>query len=451
MKVPGKQSVIRGGRGNVAVSALVAMVMAVGASGLLTAPAVAEESSGQGYIVTFVAGRAAPPSRRRSRPPARSTSISSPPCRMHAVHGHRHRRAPRLRADATGLVRRARPQVREAQGDSRSTRRTPTSGRCRRSAGTRRSGRSSPPAPRPSPSSTPASTPRTTSPATSSPAPRCSMASPGPTTRNGHGTAMAEHRRRRTSTTASASPVSATRASTSCPSRSSAPTASARTPTSSRASSTPPTTAPTSSSCRSPTPAPVRRSRLRSTTPGRRAPSLVAATGNDGPPPRPTRPASPRSSASPRPTGPTRCGPAQTPAPTPSSLPPESIIATDAGTVTGTSASAAIVAGAAALVKANDPAASNGVVVGRLARTADAAGTADQTGNGRVNLARALSDDSAGALVPEGVAGSGGPVVGPYRLPATPPSRVRSRAPPQVLPALRGPPSRASRTAPIRR
>ena len=56
--------------------------------------------------------------------------------------------------------------------------------------------------------------------------------------------------------------------------------------------------------------------------------------------------------------------------------------------ITGTSASAAIVAGAAALLLANDSSASNGVIVGRLARNADTAGTADQTGNGRVNLNR---------------------------------------------------------------
>ena len=42
--------------------------------------------------------------------------------------------------------------------------------------------------------------------------------------------------------------------------------------------------------------------------------------------------------------------------------------------ITGTSASAALVAGAAALLKANDACASNGVIVGRLARNADAAG-----------------------------------------------------------------------------
>ncbi len=60
--------------------------------------------------------------------------------------------------------------------------------------------------------------------------------------------------------------------------------------------------------------------------------------------------------------------------------------------ITGTSASAAEVSAAAALLRAADPSASNGVIVGRLARNADAAGTVDQTGNGRLNLARAISD-----------------------------------------------------------
>ena len=57
--------------------------------------------------------------------------------------------------------------------------------------------------------------------------------------------------------------------------------------------------------------------------------------------------------------------------------------------VTGTSAAAAIVAGAAALVLAADPKASNATVVGRLARTAARAGTRTQTGNGRLD-SRAL-------------------------------------------------------------
>ncbi|HEX5014853.1 MAG TPA: S8 family serine peptidase, partial [Candidatus Limnocylindrales bacterium] len=85
-------------------------------------------------------------------------------------------------------------------------------------------------------------------------------------------------------------------------------------------------------------------------------------------------------------------------------------------TITGTSASAAHVAAAAALLRASDGSLSNGVIVGRLARTADAAGTSAETGNGRLNLARALGDSSADAVQPAGAApaGSGGPFVGPY-------------------------------------
>nr|MBA3655564.1 S8 family serine peptidase [Actinomycetota bacterium] len=82
--------------------------------------------------------------------------------------------------------------------------------------------------------------------------------------------------------------------------------------------------------------------------------------------------------------------------------------------VSGTSAAAAHVAAAAALLRAHDSALANGVVVERLARTADAAGTANQTGNGRLNLARALGDTSTGSVKPEGTAGDGGPFVGPY-------------------------------------
>src|SRR3990170_2916078 len=81
--------------------------------------------------------------------------------------------------------------------------------------------------------------------------------------------------------------------------------------------------------------------------------------------------------------------------------------------VSGTSAAAAEVAGAAALAKAVDPSASNGVIVGRLARNADAVGTVEQTGNGRLNLARAIIDTSTDAVVPAGAPG-GGPLVGPY-------------------------------------
>jgi protocatechuate 3,4-dioxygenase beta subunit len=94
-------------------------------------------------------------------------------------------------------------------------------------------------------------------------------------------------------------------------------------------------------------------------------------------------------------------------------------LATGSGTVTGTSASAAVVAGSAALLMANDASAGNGVIVGRLARTADAAGNVSDTGNGRLNLARALSDAGTDPVVPEGVAGDGGPYVGPYVVAAS--------------------------------
>src|SRR4029079_1910819 len=67
-------------------------------------------------------------------------------------------------------------------------------------------------------------------------------------------------------------------------------------------------------------------------------------------------------------------------------------IAAGGGTtsVTGTSASAAEVSAAAALLRAADARATNGTIVGRLARSADAAGTVAETGNGRLNLGRAL-------------------------------------------------------------
>jgi len=83
--------------------------------------------------------------------------------------------------------------------------------------------------------------------------------------------------------------------------------------------------------------------------------------------------------------------------------------------ITGTSASAAEVAGAAALLRAAYGA-SNGVVVSRLAKNAEPAGSPQQTGNGRLNLDRALADTSTGAIQPAGAApvGGGGPYVGPY-------------------------------------
>ena len=105
--------------------------------------------------------------------------------------------------------------------------------------------------------------------------------------------------------------------------------------------------------------------------------------------------------------------------------PGTNILTTDIGnsyiTISGTSTSAAIVAGAAAQMLAIDPTLTNGVIVGRLARTADVAGTQEQTGNGRINLARALLDAGTDFVQPAGAApvGGGGPFVGPYRAAAS--------------------------------
>ena len=84
--------------------------------------------------------------------------------------------------------------------------------------------------------------------------------------------------------------------------------------------------------------------------------------------------------------------------------------------ISGTSAAAAEVAGAAAVLRALDGGASNAVIVGRLARSAAPAGTRDETGNGRLDLARAAADTGTQPVIPAGVAGaaSGGPFVGPY-------------------------------------
>ena len=89
--------------------------------------------------------------------------------------------------------------------------------------------------------------------------------------------------------------------------------------------------------------------------------------------------------------------------------------------ISGTSAAAAEVAGAAAVLRARDAGASNAVIVGRLARSAAAVGTREETGNGRLDLARAMSDHGTSGLEPRGVAGAanGGPFVGPYVAAAT--------------------------------
>ncbi len=82
-------------------------------------------------------------------------------------------------------------------------------------------------------------------------------------------------------------------------------------------------------------------------------------------------------------------------------------------TWSGTSGASAIVAGAAALMRAADPLVSNGVIVNRLARTADPAGSTEETGNGRLNIARAILDTGTDYLEPAG-AGKGKNLAGPY-------------------------------------
>ena len=102
-----------------------------------------------------------------------------------------------------------------------------------------------------------------------------------------------------------------------------------------------------------------------------------------------------------------------------------SILTTDVSggyaAVSGTSAAAAEVAGAAAFLRANDPTATNGMIVARLARSAVPAGTREQTGNGRLDLARALNDHRRAEIEPVGATGSaaGGPFIGPYVASAT--------------------------------
>jgi hypothetical protein len=79
-----------------------------------------------------------------------------------------------------------------------------------------------------------------------------------------------------------------------------------------------------------------------------------------------------------------------------------------------------MVAGAAAFMRAVDPSLTNGAVVGRLARNADPAGTQVETGNGRLQMARALADTATDEVQPVGAppVGDGGPFVGPYRIAA---------------------------------
>jgi hypothetical protein len=148
---------------------------------------------------------------------------------------------------------------------------------------------------------------------------------------------------------------------------------------------------------------------------------LVAATGNDGLD-TPTFPAGDRGVMGVSGTDPSDAlAPSSSYGPSVFIAAPATDIQTTAiggaySVISGTSASAAIVAGAAAFMKAVDSTLTNGIIVGRLARMADPAGTRDQTGNGRINLARALTDTSTEFIQPAGAppTGNGGPFVGPY-------------------------------------
>ena len=107
-------------------------------------------------------------------------------------------------------------------------------------------------------------------------------------------------------------------------------------------------------------------------------------------------------------------------------------ISSSVGSITGTSASAAIVAGAAALLAAADPTASNGTIVGRLARNADPVASTGQVGNGRIDLAAAVADPATDPVVPAGAppVGDGGPFVTSYTaaaMAATASVNVRTR------------------------
>ena len=74
-------------------------------------------------------------------------------------------------------------------------------------------------------------------------------------------------------------------------------------------------------------------------------------------------------------------------------------------TITGTSASAALTAGSAALLLGADLKATNATVVGRLAAGADKIGTRFTTGHGRLDVARSARAKNARAITPPGVPG----------------------------------------------
>ena len=89
--------------------------------------------------------------------------------------------------------------------------------------------------------------------------------------------------------------------------------------------------------------------------------------------------------------------------------------------ISGTSPSSAVVAGVAAFMKAVDPTLTNGIILGRLARSADPANNPEDPaftgkyGYGRVNLAKALADSGTAQIEPVGAAAAAGGVVGPYK------------------------------------
>ena len=83
--------------------------------------------------------------------------------------------------------------------------------------------------------------------------------------------------------------------------------------------------------------------------------------------------------------------------------------------ISGTSASAAIVAGVAAFMKAADPGLTNGVIAGRLARSAEPVATEEETGYGRVNMSRAVADRSVEPVEPPGIPDDNDSKIGPYR------------------------------------
>ncbi|MDP1805722.1 MAG: S8 family serine peptidase, partial [Acidimicrobiales bacterium] len=141
---------------------------------------------------------------------------------------------------------------------------------------------------------------------------------------------------------------------------------------------------------------------------------LVAAAGNDGS----TTPSYPAGSARVVGVGATAPDDSMWPASNQSdavflNAPGVNVLASDSsGTVgvTGTSASAAVTAGAAALLRAIDPGATNAMIVGRLARWAD---PITGPGNGRLDVGAASTDMSEDGATPLG-APEGGPIVSSY-------------------------------------